>query len=442
MPRKLIIVFLLLVAGIVSIAGATSRRAVAKDFTLVIDAGHGGSDTGAPGASSLEKNLTLRYALAFGKMVESQCPDVKVIYTRQTDVFVPLHERAAIANRAHADLFVSIHINALDRNHTAQGFQSYSLGRGERSGDRGIKENLEVAKRENSVILLEKDYKTNYANLDNSAETDIIYEIMADKNRERSVELSRLMQKEVCRATGRRDGGSHQNNLAVLRLTSMPAVLLELGFISTPAEEQFLNSDAALPMYVAGMYNAFIKYKNKYDDNITPPYREPTTIETASAMVGTPSAAPRDREPATASAPAKADNPQQPTTTPKPKTTTPNPKTPAPKPKERAPKPKATTPQPKAKDKKDAPVFKVQIIAGRVKLKAGDKQFKGLTGVETIDMGERYVYTYGSSTDYNQINRLRRQLADKFPGCHVIAFKGGKQMDVNEAIKEFLANKK
>lgn len=253
---------------------ALVATSAASRFTLVVDAGHGGNDFGAPGAVSNEKDLTLKYALAFGRFVESHCPDVRVIYTRKTDVFIPLHERADIANRNKADLFISIHINAVDGSHTAHGFQSYTLGRGERSGDRGIRENLDVAKRENSVIFLEKDYQKKYSGLDmNSAEGDIMFEFIADNNRQRSVELSRLMQHSVCRATGRQDGGSHQNNLAVLRLTSMPAILLELGFISTPDEEQFMNSDSAVDLYTKGIYNAFITYKNKYDTQSTLPYQ-------------------------------------------------------------------------------------------------------------------------------------------------------------------------
>ena len=126
-----------------------------KSFTLVIDAGHGGRDDGAPGIISKEKNLTLKYALAFGKLVEQECPDVKVVYTRKSDVFVELKERAAIANRVKADLFVSVHINALSGGRIARGFQTYTLGKG--SSGSGISTNLEVAKRENAVILLEDD---------------------------------------------------------------------------------------------------------------------------------------------------------------------------------------------------------------------------------------------------------------------------------------------
>ena len=245
-----------------------------RRFTLVIDAGHGGHDFGAPGAVTNEKTLTLRYALAFGRMVEERCPDVRVIYTRKRDVFIKLIDRAEIANRNKADLFMSFHINAVEGNRSARGFQTWTLGRGASTGNKGIMENLDVAKRENSVILMEKDYKQVYKGIDqNSAESDIMFEFIADKNRERSVELAKLMQREVCRATGRINAGAHQNNLAVLRLSSMPSCLLELGFISTPDEERFLNSDAALTLYTQGIFNAFLQYKMRFADKITVPYK-------------------------------------------------------------------------------------------------------------------------------------------------------------------------
>ena len=205
-----------------------------KRFTLVIDAGHGGKDAGACGKTSKEKNLTLKYALAFGKIVERNCPDVKVVYTRKTDTFLELWQRAEIANKNKANLFVSVHINALEGGKVARGIQTYTLGKGETTGKKGIQENLEVAKRENSVIFLESNYKKTYQGFDpNSPESSIMFEFIQDKNMEQSVELARYMQKNLCAATGRLNKGAHQNNLAVLRLTSMPGCLLELGYIST-----------------------------------------------------------------------------------------------------------------------------------------------------------------------------------------------------------------
>jgi len=397
----------------------------ANRFTLVIDAGHGGRDHGAPGAFSKEKDLTLKYALGFGKMVERNCPDVKVIYTRKTDEYLTLRDRAEIANRNKADLFISIHINALDGIRTARGFQSYSLGRGETTGEAGIRENLDVAKRENSVIYLEKDYKTVYKGFEaNSAESDIMFEFIADKNRERSVELSRLMQREVCRATGRQDGGSHQNNLAVLRLTSMPATLLELGFISTPDEEEFLNTDEALDLFSKGIYNAFILYKNKYDDNVAIPYRDSGSDKSGEVVPVTPpkqTSTPAARQQESV---AKAATKSEPST----KTSTKEVK------KEIAKAPAAVLDQSK-------PVFKIQIFTSSGQLKDCDRRFKGLEGCDFFEDNGYKKYTFGSSNNYNEIYRLRKQILDKFPECFIIAFKDGKKMDVNEAIRLFKANR-
>lgn len=440
---------------------ALVTASVASRFTLVVDAGHGGNDFGAPGAVSNEKNLTLKYALAFGRFVESHCPDVRVIYTRKTDVFIPLHERADIANRNKADLFISIHINAVDGSHTAHGFQSYTLGRGERSGDRGIRENLDVAKRENSVIFLEKDYQKKYSGLDmNSAEGDIMFEFIADNNRQRSVELSRLMQHCVCQATGRQDGGSHQNNLAVLRLTSMPAILLELGFISTPDEEQFMNSDSAVDLYTKGIYNAFITYKNKYDTQSTLPYQNRVIEVSAPSNNNTDDDQPviddrRSNRTTRTSVQRKSvagkgsnDTPQQNSNTPQ-KREVASPKATS---KNKAKSDKAVKAEKQVKKDNDkkivsqqaahAPVFKIQILQGSYKLRDNDRQFKELTGIERMADGDKWKYFYGSSTDYNAVNRSRKEILDKFPGAFIVAYKDGKQMDVNEAIKEFLSNKR
>ena len=254
---------------------AVSADAADKTFTLVIDAGHGGKDAGAIGSFSKEKNLTLKYALAFGRMVEQNCPDVKVVYTRKTDYFVELYRRAEIANRNKADLFISIHINALPNGRIARGFQTYTLGRSRSTGKtNGVMQNLEVAKRENSVILLEKDYKQTYQGYDpNSPESNIMFEFIQDKNMENSVELAKYMQRYVCQATGRQDMGAQQDNLAVLRLSSMPGCLIELGFISTRDEEEFLNSKEAEGMYARGIYNAFLAYRKKHGGSVTIPFQ-------------------------------------------------------------------------------------------------------------------------------------------------------------------------
>ena len=219
----------------------------------------GGHDSGAPGAISKEKDINLKVALAFGKMVERNCHDVKVIYTRTTDVFIPLSERANIANRNKADLFISVHTNALDGGKISRGFETYTLGM-HRAND-----NLNVAKRENSVILIEKDYKQRYAGFDpKSSESYIMFELMQDKNMAKSVDLAKLIQSEVCAVSGRVNKGVHQAGFLVLRETSMPSCLIELGFITTPDEEQFLNSADGQNLMAKGIYNAFLKYKKQH----------------------------------------------------------------------------------------------------------------------------------------------------------------------------------
>ena len=403
--------------GVAMVATAATKT----NFTLVIDAGHGGHDTGAVGAISKEKNLTLKFALAFGRLVEENCPDVKVVYTRKTDKFVELFRRAEIANQNKADLFISIHINALPKGRVARGFQTYTLGTSKRTGKKnGVLQNLEVAKRENSVIFLEKDYKQTYKGYDpNSPESDIMFEFIQDKNMENSVELAKYMQKYVCQATGRQDMGAQQDNLAVLRLSSMPGALLELGFISTRDEEDFMNSSRAETLYARGIFNAFLNYRKRHGGSITIPYMkmddpvpEPPVVEEARVE---PIEAKSVKDPE----PEVVETPQAEVKQPEVK--------------------KPETKKPAASS--DAPVFKVQILSSSSKLKSTDARFKGLKDIDFYQDGGMYKYTVGASTNYNEIYRLRKEVVAKIPEAFIIAFKDGKRMDVNAAIREFKSKK-
>ena len=385
-----------------------------KAFTIVIDAGHGGKDFGAPGKVTNEKTLNLRYALSFGRIIEQNCPDVKVIYTRKTDRFLELWQRAEIANKAKADLFVSVHINSLPKGHIARGYQTYTLGRSRRDGNKqGYIENLEVAKRENAVILYEDNYQQHYEGFDpNSPESNILFELVQDKNLENSIQLAKFMQKNICSATGRQDKGVHQDNLAVLRLTSMPACLMELGFISTQDEEQYMNSDRALQQYTRGFYNAFVAYKNKVAPGIKVPYK-PAPAEPV--------------EPAAEQAePETPETPDAPDTTEKP---------------EKPEKHNKTKTSDTQAAQSTAPIFKVQLLASTVKLKAGSAQLKGVKDVDYYEEKGMYKYTVGASANYAEIYQLRKQLLDRFPQAFIIAFKDGKKVNVNEAIREYRANK-
>ena len=400
---------------------AVVANAANKKFTLVIDAGHGGHDAGALGAVVKEKELTLRYALAFGAMVERNCPDVKVVYTRKTDRFIELWQRAEIANKAKADLFVSVHINALPKGRVARGYQTYTLGKGRQGTALGT--NLDVAKRENAVILMEPNYKQSYQGYDpNSPESDIMFEFIQDKNMERSVELAKFMQRFICKATGRQDMGAHQENLAVLRLTAMPACLMELGFITTPDEEQFMNSEQALNLYTQGFFNAFMAYKKRYNENITIPYEPDNT-----PVIEVPQVVPPTLE--------------EPQPEPIPQVVPMKPAQPEPQPENVKPEQPAET-KPVAEETAGMPVFKVQVTANSTKLKLDAPQFQGLEQVDYYQDGGMYKYTVGASTDYNAISQLRKQLLDRFPQAFVIAFKNGKRCDVQQAIQEFKQNRK
>lgn len=411
-------------------------NAANKSFTLVIDAGHGGRDDGACGAISKEKDLTLKYALAFGKLVERECPDVRVIYTRKTDVFVELKERAAIANRAKADLFMSIHINAMPGRKIARGFQTYTLGKG--SSGNGMSTNLEVAKRENSVILLEDNYKQSYQGFDpDSPESNIMFEFVQDRNMEQSVNLAKLLQRNVCAATGKIDGGAHQANLAVLRLSSMPGCLIELGFISTADEERFLNNPESVALYSRGIMNAFNAYRGRYDKIVNVPYRTPDQV-----LEDTP--APRTKKRGKSKGDEenivlhKQDSASEVQNVAVREKNNDNNKV---KPQVVKAEPKVVKVEPKADVAANKPVFKVQILVSSRKLKNGDPHLKGLTDYDFYQEAGYCKYTVGESANYNEIYRLRKQILDKFPEAFIIAFKNGAKMNVNEAIREFKNNR-
>lgn len=253
--RLMLVILLSFAFGI---AASAAPKGGGSRFVLVIDAGHGGKDNGASGRISKEKNINLSVALAFGRLVENNCPDVKVIYTRKSDVFVTLQGRADIANRNKAHLFVSIHTNSMPPGVTAPtGTETYTVGM--HSG----KENLAVAKRENSVITQEANYRTVYKNFDpNKSESYIIFEFMQDRNMKQSVEFARHIQ-SAYGDQGRKNKGVHQAGFLVLRATAMPSVLTEVGFISNPEEERFLNSKEGVQKLARALYQGFCAYRRR-----------------------------------------------------------------------------------------------------------------------------------------------------------------------------------
>ena len=408
---KKITLLLALMCMLVVTAFAANKR-----FTLVIDPGHGGHDAGARGAISMEKNINLTVALRFGKYVEQYMPEVRVIYTRKQDVFIPLHERANIANRANADLFISVHTNALPAGKVARGFETYTLGM------HRAKDNLDVAMRENSVISMEKGFEQTYEGFDpKSSESYIIFEFIQGKNMERSVELARMIQRSVCDSGCRPDKGVHQAGFLVLRETSMPSCLIELGFITTPDEERLLNDNAKVDDIAKGIYEAFAKYKNKYDRSVSVPYRAANRQESTLPKIVPDSYKEeaenrrvKKQEPVRRTRASKTDDSDR----------------------------KADTVASQSRNApKDAPVFKLQIFVGNRNLRKGDAHFKGETEFDSFQEGNLVKYTLGASTNYNEIYRLRKEKMEKFPEAFIIAFKNGEKYDVNQAIREFKQNR-
>lgn len=228
-------------------------------YTVVIDAGHGGKDVGAKGETAVEKDINLAVALKLGKLITKEHKDVKVIYTRSTDVFVPLQKRCDIANKAKGDLFISIHTNSVDASNpnrkTVEGASVYTLGLSRQ------KENLDVAKRENSVMTLEKDYTTTYCGFDpNSSESYIMFEMSQNRHINQSVRFARFAQRQLVKGAGRADKGVRQDIFWVLVQTGMPAVLVELDFICNPRHEEFMNTTEGQDKLAKALAKAFTDY--------------------------------------------------------------------------------------------------------------------------------------------------------------------------------------
>jgi N-acetylmuramoyl-L-alanine amidase len=393
--KAMMIVKVLLVLITYHLSLITTWAAEKHKFTLVIDAGHGGKDGGACANGAKEKNINLNVALAFGKLVEANCPDVKVIYTRKTDVFIPLHKRADIANKNKADVFISIHTNSVESRRPVTGLETYTMGL------RRSDEKLSAAMRENEVILIESDYKQHYAGFDpRKPESYIIFEVVNELNMAESVELAQLIQRNVCSTAGRPNKGVKQDAFLVLRETSMPACLIELGYITTASEATYLTSQKNVDAMGKGIYQAFVAYKNKRTGTASPATPSAETKPTAEPAPATPAAEPAPERPTTTTSTADTVEAPKPTTA-------------------------------------EEPIFKVQILASEKKLSANDKRLKGLAGTDCYQEGGLWKYTVGASANYNEIYRLRKSILDKFPQAFIIAFRNGVRADVTKALEEY-----
>ncbi|MBR1712029.1 MAG: N-acetylmuramoyl-L-alanine amidase [Alloprevotella sp.] len=395
------------------------RAADTDRFVLVIDAGHGGKDAGAVGSCSYEKNINLNVALAFGRLVERNCPDVRVIYTRKTDVFIPLGDRANIANKAKADLFISIHTNSVEGNRSAYGVETYTLCMEK------MTTNLEFAKRENSVITYESDYKTRYEGFDpNKAESYVIFEFMQNQFMRQSVELARCIQQQYKRA-GRHDKGVKQANLLVLRNTTMPAVLTELGFITNAEEERFLNSQEGIRTLATSIYNGFLAYRRQHGaKNLPAPItveREAKAATTEKTVAEEPAVVPIETRLPDKQQPAAAKTHKETAPAEKPATKPAAPK--AAKPTEKpAPKPAETTQQ-----GEEGTLWRIQFAATAGKADPNDKKFKGIRDIRTVQEGKLYKHYTGSFRTQAEARTALAKVRETHPDAFIVKFVDGKR---------------
>ena len=359
------------------------KAAQKKAFTVVIDAGHGGHDPGAMGKLTQEKKLNLEVSQRLEQQIKLHHPDVKVVMTRKNDVFLTLQQRADIVNKNNADLFICIHTNAAE-NRNVTGTETFVLGVDK------MQSNLDVAMRENAVMLLEDDYQTTYEGFDpNSVDSYIMFELMQDQYIDQSLNFATLVQHQFT-DIGRSDRGVRQAGFWVLHKSACPSVLIEMGFISNINEEKYLASDKGKEDITNSIYQAFEQYKSAYDRK--------HGIVKASQAESKPAEAKADKP-----AEAKANKPEE------------------------AAKP--------AEAEAAKPVYKVQIFSTLKPVPAGDPTFRGLKNCQCTKDGKFYKYTYGEDADYQTILDIQQELKTKFKDCFIVAFLGNKQIPVKEALQ-------
>jgi len=363
---KLISLFLFFI----SISGHAEGMKNEKGWVIVIDAGHGGKDPGALGANSSEKNITLAIALKTGNYIKQNIKNVTVIYTRENDTFVEVRERANIANRNKADLFISIHANWA-KSKTIQGTETFIMGLAK------DQQNLEVAMKENEVILLENDYSTKYDRFDpKSPESYIMFSLMQNIFQEQSTALASKIQSQYKNNINRSDRGVKQAGFWVLFMTTMPSVLTETGFITHPSEEKYLNSIQGQDYIASSIYRACRDYLNELDSKSSFSWSDKNNSE-----------------------------------------------------------PTNMSPDSGLSHKEDI-VYMVQIATSSSKNEINPENFKGLTGVVEIQTQDRFKYASGSFTDYDNAVNYRKKIETIYPDAFVIAVKDNKILPLQEALEQ------
>lgn len=341
-------------------------------WVIVIDPGHGGKDTGSPGSYSFEKDINLAIALKTADYIRKNITNVNVILTRDDDSFPDLIERPKIANRNNADLFISIHSNGV-KSKSVYGAETYVMGLAEND------ENLEVAMKENEVILLEDNYATKYEGFDpKSPESYIIFTLTQNVFQKQSIELASKIQTQLVERVGRKDRGVKQAGFWVLYRTSMPSVLVETGFITNPSEEKYLNSKEGQDYIASAIFRACREYMTEVDA------RSGIKVDQVAAS-STPSTPSTSKEPAI---------------------------------------------QP------DNVIFTVQIATATLKTEIKPENFMGLTDVEEINTGERYRYVTGNFNDYSDAVKHRKKVEPLYPDAFVIALRDNKVLPLQQALEQ------
>lgn len=357
---------------------ATAQQAK-EQFVVVLDAGHGGKDHGNLGSGYKEKKIALNIVLQVGEILE-QHKSIKVIYTRKTDVFLELHERAAIANKADADLFVSVHCNA--HNSSANGTETFVLGL------HANKRNFEIAKKENEVIYMEDNHETHYEGFDpNSPESLIGLTLMQEEYLDQSIALANLVEKAFVHKLKRKSRGVKQAGFWVLHNTYMPSVLIETGFLTYKKEGAYLNSKAGQTKMSTSIAKAILDYKSSLEQNTGDFVVVPEPNKDAETVADTP----------------KADAVKTETV--------------------------VDSIYPEVK-------FKVQIAAGSTKIDLKPYNFRGLDDITLRKKGKIYRYFYGNTSNYSKIQQMQKQAKAKgYVSCYIVAYKSGQRISVGQALK-------
>lgn len=364
------------------------RPALAKDFVVVIDPGHGGKDAGALGMRTNEKSINLNVALKLKKMLEKDMDDAKVEMTRETDRFIALQKRADFANSRHADIFISIHANSVSAKsptfRTVNGAAVYTLGL-DRSDT-----NLSVAMRENEVMKLEPDYTTTYQGFDpSSTESYIAFEMMQHKNMDQSIALAEAVQNQLVRTAGRKNNGVRQAPFWVLVRTSMPSILVELDFICNPKMEAFMASEDGSTKLAQSIYNGIQRYRNSSSRNkVDNPRRHP----------GKPKANPDEISIGASESRQSSGEPQK------------------------------RTDNNSDKETKGKTIYKIQFLTSDRTIPSGSQRFKGIKNVASYRDNGMVKYTCGSYSSLDKANKELKKIKKKFPDAFVIKTVNGKRI--------------